>query len=218
MVNEISTDLQVVKEADAAKTLLNRQQARYLTPFMHSPLTVSEAAEVFGDSLNSMYVRITRFVNKGLLVQDSLRSVGGRKLKTYRATGRRYFVPYEVMSFDSLETLHRHLDRPLEESFRRNLVRSRLEHTRGYGYEVYLNAAGQVDYRPAAMPGVLLVRNDPNTAAELNLWMAELHLDYAHAKEFQQALLELYRRYQGSSGGQRYLARLALVPMTEVSV
>lgn len=212
MDNKKSSTL-VVTSPEAARTLLSQTQVRYLTPFMTETLTASEAAQRCHSSLNSMFVRIERFLGQGLLVVSGTRKGAGRNLTTYRAAAPAFYIPYDLMPFESFERLHEHLDSPLERKFRQHMIRARFTIHEGYGYQVYVNENGQMDYHPATAPGLRLSASKPDAPAVINLWADDLHLNFEDAKAFQQDLLRLYHHYRQRPGAQLYLLRIGLTPV-----
>ncbi len=159
-----------------------------------------------------MYVRVKRFVALGLLVVAHEQARAGRALKLYQTAAERFFVPFEVMSFQSLEAMLRKLDLFWEDELRRGVIRARREAIGNWGYQVYCDDTRTLRVHTALKPGVEYDAHAAQEPAVVSLWNESLRLDFEEAKALQQELLELNRRYVGKTGAQRYLLRLGLAP------
>ncbi|CAM3393277.1 hypothetical protein DESA109040_10810 [Deinococcus saxicola] len=214
MGDEISSSVHVVTELKVARVLLHPERSKSLVPFLTAALTVGEAAQRLGLSVNTMYMQVQRLLRLGLLQVVGELPRSGRALKRYQSPAQCYFIPFELMPVETLHTLHEQLDRPFERRLRRGVIQGRLSAAPGYGYEISVQFDGQLHLHPATQPGVRLSSSAADSPATINLWDEDLRLDFADAKAFQAELYALYRKYQTPRGAQRYLLRLGLAPLT----
>lgn len=86
-----------------AAILVNPEFQQLSLLFFGKAVTVPEAAHKSGMKPNTIYVQVRCLVDIGLLVVEREVRSGGRAVKFYRTAAERFFVPFEVMSFESLE-------------------------------------------------------------------------------------------------------------------
>ena len=202
-----------VQNGATADALMTQEVQRALAPFMDEEKTVNQAALEANIKPNTMYVKVKRLLELGLVrvVREQPRK--GRSLKLYSAAVERFFVPYEVMSHATREALQMRMDRLWERKLRRSIVRARLGAVEGWGYEVYRDDSGALWVHPATGPGERLSSSQPSHPATINLWSEALLLDFEDAKAFQAKLYTLFDEYKAKRGSQPYLFRLGLAPV-----
>lgn len=209
-----SPAVEVVQDQRVAALLVDPVRSTMFWPFLGKARTVTEAAEVTGTGLNTMYVQVQRLLKLGLLRVVGERPRGGRAVKVYRSNADRYFVSYEVMPFETLEALQARRDAPYEGRLRRAVMRARGGVSRHFGYEVARRADGEVDVHPAIGPHERLSSRDPRLPGVMSLWDDELKLSFEDARALQADLYALLERYRQKGGPQPYLLRVGLAPLT----
>ena len=100
-----SSRLFVVARKEAALILIDPAQQQYLLPFFARDCTVGEAAAQTRTSVNTMYVRVQRFVRLGLLEVFGTRARRGRAIKIYRTVADRFFVPALLVDLETIEAV-----------------------------------------------------------------------------------------------------------------
>ncbi len=207
-----STSFYVVESKEAAALLIDPAQQRYLLPFLARDCTIKEAAERTQTSLNSMYVRVERFLRLGLLRVVETRSRPGRAVKVYRSVKDRFFVPALLIGLSTVEAVQAKHDAYWEGELRRSLLVARMENTGEWGFELSRDAQGDFWVYGAKRPGERYNSHAPGAPATVSLWSEQITLDYEEAKAFQSELLALYKKYRAKRGGQPYLLRIGLAP------
>jgi hypothetical protein len=82
-----------------------------------------------------------------------------------------------------------------------------------WGVRIARDTFGRLQIAPATNPEAALDLLASDVPVMLEGWFTDLHLDHADAKAFQHELVQLYLRYLGKSGAQRYIIRMAIAPM-----
>lgn len=208
-----------IEDVEAAAILTDLKALRHLAPFMGTERTVGEAAKELGLSTQAMFYWVRKFCELQLLRMTREEPRGGKALKYYCSSAKRYFIPFRLVPVETLEALARLRDKPWEEAFDRNLVQTyhdTFEQLHTWGVCV-LSTGGQgvrIDLAPETGDASFLsevVRRD-DMPAVLSCWLP-LQLDYAEAKALQRELDAIARRYQKKRGAQAYLAHIALTPV-----
>lgn len=212
MKRQESSSTFVVTSREAAEALVDSDRQRYLLPFLARDCSVKEAARETGDKPNTMYVRVRRYVELGLLKVAYEEQRSGRAIKHYRTVAERFFIPYEVMGFETLEAMQARAEAYWEGELRRAILRARLENTTTWGFEIFRDEKGVVWVHSATAPGERYLASDPQNPATVNLWNDEVFLDFGAAKALQAELYELFERYRAKRGAQRYLLHIGLAP------
>ena len=202
-----------IQDTVAADALMTKDVQETLLPFLGQEKTVKQASLEIGAKLNTMYVRVKRLLELGLIKIVKEQPRKGRSLKLYRAVAERFFVPYEIMSHATRETLQLQMDEHYEKRLRQSIIRARLDTVEGWGYELYQDDKGAFWVHPATQPGERLSSSHPSHPATVNLWSETLSLEFEDAKAFQSKLYALFEEYRAKDGSQPYLFRLGLAPM-----
>jgi DNA-binding Lrp family transcriptional regulator len=201
-----------VKNPLAARILADPDIALWLKPFMKAPHSVKEAAEILKVPLQTLHYRVEQMVEAGLLEVVGLEARRGRPIKRYQATALGFKVPLELIPPRMLEDLEgavfwsRQLQKGLERTRRLPKYRDHLM--------VYLNEHGLMVFGSSheKVRPKILAEDEP---AVLSLWSAGLYLSRKDAKSLQKELWELYQRYHGRQGPERYVLHLGLAPHPE---
>ncbi|WP_229783912.1 hypothetical protein [Deinococcus sedimenti] len=211
----------------AARVLADAYTRQFFEPFIYRERRVSDVARELGVSTNAMLYRARQFQRLGLLVVTRTEARAGRAVQHYRASSRRYFVPFAATDAATVQALY-------EESLD-NSRRSVLDAlTRAWGeladdprwFGLYtagdergLHSHVLLPFPPPQPPsrggaGLLdALLGDAFPA----LWdnTTHLHLRPEDAKALQRELRDLHRRFKALSvpDGERHLLRLTLVPL-----
>src|SRR3712207_4147303 len=92
-----------VRNADAARLLVDVRTTGLLGAFLDAPRSVSDAARALNEYLDWARYRGRRLEAAGLLRLDGVQRRKGRAMKLYRAVADVFFVPFEVTRFESLD-------------------------------------------------------------------------------------------------------------------
>lgn len=210
----------IVTDPEAAQALMHPHAQRVLVPFMVGERSVGEVARVAQASTQRVGYWVKRFVNLHLLDCVGTRHGRGRPARCYRAAAGGFFIPFEITSAQTIETLFTEQERPWTEQLHRDLVRAGASLLGGlHRWGVCVSAMGEVPcLRFAPNPQFAGdVATSLLSADAPALWTAwsVLSLDFADAKAFQRELAALLERYGDKRGGQAYLVRLALTPTSK---
>jgi hypothetical protein len=199
-----------IRNPEAVRTLLNHKQRQAFRPFMRQSISISEAATLIGESLNTMLKRVQRWLEYGLVIE--ITSLAGQP-KRYTAAAKSFFVPQSVIARLDLEQLLEQLDAFEANILRRGQLEAALQ-VDDWGLRFTLDNDDDWNIQPArtGMKSWNYKAPDaPAILAETNV----LELEFADAKALQQELMELVRRYLNRSGAGRYIVRLGMAPVPE---
>jgi hypothetical protein len=203
-----------IRNPEAVRTLLNHKQRRAFRPFMRQTLSISEAAALVGESLNTMLKRVQRWLEYGLLIEttSSIAPSAGQP-KRYTAAAESFFVPQSVIARLDLEQLLEQLDAFEANIMRRGQLEAALQ-VDDWGLRFTLDDDQDWNIQPARtgmQPWNYKALDAPAILAETNL----LELGFADAKALQRELMEVVRKYLNRSGDGRYIVRLGMAPVPE---
>ena len=204
---------QRVEQAEAVRLLTNPKAARYFFPFMLHEQSPSSAAAFLGLRLNVLMYWVRRFLALGLIEVTRIEPRGGRPLRFYRATANAFFVPFKALSARDLEDFYQELRQPFQAALGQSLLQTLSDPALDWG--LWISSQGGVqNFVFGDAEGRRAFNNrKPGAPATIQL-QGSLNLDFEQAKRFQHELIELYQKYLGYSGGQRYLLNLAFVAYT----
>jgi len=207
----------VVEDERQASVLADPKALRHLTPFLGRECTVTAAARELGITPHAMLYWVKRFVALGLLTVTREQRRAGKPVKWHRSAADRFDVALRLLPSATLEELLHRDDEPWRRLLVRNIVRISVDafgqlHTFGLsvsgesGLKVELTAGAGSDFWNEFLR--------PDAPAFLTGWVS-VQLDFEDAKAFQGAFCALLNRDQQRAGSQRYLARVALTPVTD---
>lgn len=198
-----------VENPEAAAILANPDRLRYLTPFVGTERSVSEAARALEISLNRLKYWIGRFL-KLSLIRVSSASDG---VKRYRAVADAFFVPFEATSAETAEALFEQWNAPWQPVYYRNLVRVLAETAQDWGVRVQPSENGLLNVALANGPERNWDFFEADAPPVLDGWITDLQLELEDAKALMREMLHLYLRYAAKGGRQRYIARVSFAPL-----
>jgi hypothetical protein len=194
-----------IRNPEAVRILLNHKQRQAFRPFMRQSISISEAAALVGESLNTMLKRVQRWLEYGLLIET--------QPKRYTAAGQSFFVPQSVIARLDLEQLLEQLDAFEADIMRRGQLEAALR-VDDWGLRFTLDNDQDWNIQPAKtgmQPWNYKAPDAPAILAETNL----LELEFGDAKALQQELIDVVRKYLNRSGDGRYIVRLGMAPVPE---
>ena len=210
MKEQKSSSIKIISNAKAADTLIKPKTLHMLEPFLARDCTIIEAAKQTNDKPNTVLSRVKRFMDYGLIEITKEKKRAGRAIKYYRSTADIFFVPYEVTTAESLETMMAERDSYWEKLLRKAVVQTRIENLGTWGTRIYKDSRGRLQVQTAVDPNENYSMLDPKQAALLSSWRDSVYLDFEDAKKLQTEMFELLKRYQQKSGSQRYILRLGM--------
>ncbi|WP_216320468.1 ArsR/SmtB family transcription factor [Deinococcus aestuarii] len=203
-----------VRDPRAAPRVMSGWEMRYLAPFLGREATMSQAARELGVSVSRLHYQVRKLQGEGLLRVSRVERRGRRELKVYRAVADRLFIPFDLMSLESVETALLAADQPWLTLFLRSLAQVWRENPGTWGMRLERTASGHV--RAHVVP-------DPHSeegleeerlpALFLGGWVTDLHLDFEDARALRRDLGEVLERYLQRGGAGRYLLQLRLAPL-----
>jgi hypothetical protein len=199
-----------IRNPEAVRALLNHKQRQAFRPFMRRSISISEAAALVGESLNTMLKRVQRWLEYGLLIETTAPAA---QPKRYTAAAESFFVPQSVIARLDLEQLLEQLDAFEANIMRRGQLEAALQ-VDDWGLRFTLDNDQDWNIQPARtgmQPWNYKAPDAPAILAETNV----LELEFADAKALQQELMDVVRRYLNRSGDGRYIVRLGMAPVPE---
>jgi hypothetical protein len=202
-----------VTNPEAAAYLSNPHKAVYLYPFIGKERTASQVALEYHTDLRAYLYQIGRMQRLGLLKHTKTQKRKGSPVKYYRASADAFFVPLSATKLEGLEAMVDAWSQSLQPVFLKSFIAALQATDHNWGVRIARDAFGRLQIAPAANPNAALDLLAPDVPVMLEGWFTDLHLDHADAKAFQHELVQLYLRYLGKSGAQRYIIRMAIAPM-----
>jgi hypothetical protein len=199
-----------IRNPEAVRALLNHKQRQAFRPFMRRSISISEAAALVGESINTMLKRVQRWLEYGLLIETTAPAA---QPKRYTAAAKSFFVPQSVIARLDLEQLLEQLDAFEANIMRRGQLEAALQ-VDDWGLRFTLDNDQDWNIQPARtgmQPWNYKAPDAPAILAETNM----LELEFADAKALQRELMDVVRKYLNRSGDGRYIVRLGMAPVPE---
>jgi hypothetical protein len=216
-----------VTDEAAAAFLVQDANRRFLRPFLEKATSVSEAAEELGETVESVYYRVRRMLELGIVEVTREEPRAGRPVKYYRSVGQGLFVPFAVTGAATIEEITMASNAQIDERFVRGQItamREAFEDHGVWGYRLFRDAAGGVhfDYAPHDAPDdfdLMEAVLAPTAPPVVSAWIG-MPLQREDAKALQEELVELAARYRAKASSEGanvryYLLRVALAPLLD---
>jgi hypothetical protein len=207
-----STSL-TITNPEAAAYLSNPHRAVFLYPFIGKERSASQVALEYRADLRAYLYQIGRMQRLGLLQHTRTEKRKGSPVKHYRASADAFFVPLSATKLEGLEAMVDAWSQSLQPVFLKSFIAALQATDHNWGVRIARDALGRLEIAPATNPETGLDLLAPEVPVILEGWFTDLHLDHADAKALQHDLLQLYFRYAGKVGAQRYIIRMAIAPM-----
>jgi len=215
-----------LEDPKAARVITDPRARRFLEPFVGQERTVSEVAAELEVDMSSVLYRVRQLIRLGLLREARVAPRKGRPVKYYRSVADGFFVPFRATPLASQEVLSPHtfseLQRTLNESVGRAWLAAAGEQQM-MGIHVFRSERGALnqnivpdpdDDQPNRFFNQLL---GPDAPAVWDTW-GSLRLSKEDAKALQVEVASLLGRYRPkviTAGGDEYIVRLAMAPLTK---
>lgn len=213
---ESSSTLRVVTEPSVVLRLMNGWEMRYLGPFLGREVTLSQAADELGVSLPRLHYQVRKLLAADLLCVSRTERRGGRALKLYRAVADRLFVPFELMTDETVEASLAKADYPWLPLFLRSLGRVWRDHPSAWGMRFERADSGFVRASVVPDPRREDLLDEPDLPGVfVGGWVTDLHLDFDEARALRRELAEVVARYAGRRGSARHLLQIRFGPLLD---
>jgi hypothetical protein len=203
--------IQVLSDSVAARSLLNPEERRYLTPFLGEERSISQAAQAVGETVERTAYRVRALARKGLVVAVRDEPRKGRPITIYRAA-EEIRAPLAQLPLADITQLFDALDAQGRDAFLAAL--SRLAVRAGvfdWSLRLYRAPDGGQRFEVTSSTiedGALSAARSP--AIVFN-WIP-VALDDAAAKRLQQTLLAVIADLPVADGAPTHLAGFFLTP------
>lgn len=176
-----------------AGMLMDPDVRRYFEPFVARAVSVTGAAAEVGCEPSKMLYRVGTFVRAGLLRVVGERKRAGRPVKLYRSSHDAYLIPYALTAYATLEEA---FAAGYQANARRfaHLVAQQFRGQRWDGYRLHRHASGETWFAGAPDETKESRLDDPDRPPGLD-YAVDVVLTEAEAREVQDLLLEILRRY-----------------------
>ncbi|UQN09395.1 hypothetical protein [Deinococcus sp. QL22] len=220
---------QRLDDPEVAGVLADAQSRQYFEPFIWRERRVIDVAAELGVTKNAMLYQVNKLLSLGLLEVTRSEARAGRAIRYYRSSSQGYFVPFTATSAESIHALYESSLDHTRRSVLSLLTRAwstLAEDPRWFGLYTYgdeqgLKSHALLPVRPASLAspdqGMLQCLLQGDVPA---IWdnTAPVSLSREHAKQLQRELHDLHVKYQAlheDAGGEPYVLRLTLVPVSE---
>lgn len=209
-----------ITHPDAINTLTDFKYLSLLSSFFQGDVRLSELAPQANLKLNTLWHRVNKWCEQGILEISHEENRQGRAIKLYRTTADAFFIPFSATENLSLEDMLISFIAQEEQVFHRG-VAATLESvytdlgmyisTMQDKVDLMLSLAYQEDDLVTRVSEAFIAMEGP--AMYLN--DGTLRLDFNTAKSFQQDLRMLYQKYRdlSSEQAQPYAYRLGITPL-----
>ena len=209
-----------VTHPDAISTLTDLRRLNLLSPFFRGDVRLAELAPQADLKLNTLWYRVNKWCQQGILevVHEERRK--GRPIKLYRTTAEAFFVPFTATKNLELQEMLMSFIAQEEQVFYRG-VASTLESvysdlglyisTMQDEVDLMVSLANQQDDQVSLISDTFIAMEGP----AMFLSDGTIGLDFSTAKRFQQELRMLYQKYKALSSeqAQLYAYRLGITPL-----
>jgi hypothetical protein len=199
---------------DAAEFLTNPATGRFLQPFVGRECSVATAAKELNLAVNALLYRVKQMQGLGLLdcVREERRS--GRPIKYYRTTEDRYFVPFDMVRAETVESLLLDVDRYMLAQFYQGLAGAFMTALQDGGIAIWRNDDDIVYWRIADASGRVIDREAlSETPIVPTFWSNELWLNREDSVAFLGEIFALISRYHGRGGPTRNAFHFGFGPL-----
>lgn len=211
----------VIDDPDAVALLYDLRYLETLTPFLGRSRPLGEAAELLELAPSTVYRRVRRLVDAGLLIVAGHAPRAGRASPLYRTRGDALFVPFRATPFATVDEMLESIRTNAEAHVAADLTQA-LERIRpDWGLRIERSPSGREDALLRLVPTAEGYdegfRDDflgPDTPA-VTAFGSTIPLLPEDALALQRELVELQNRYAAKAnpkGAPHYL-RLALTPV-----
>lgn len=214
-----------VDDPAAAAFLVEADLRGYVTPFLGTATSVSDAARQLGCELDTVYYRVRRMHGLGILRVTDRHARAGRPIKHYATPAEGFFIPFSATPAATLEELILAGNARLDDQLVHGLVDATwelIDDPRRWGFRLFRDERGRVhfDYAPEGAPDDFDLHRfvlHADAPALLSAWTT-LHLRRDDAKALQAELHELLQRYLALADASEkptdtYLTRIAMAPL-----
>jgi hypothetical protein len=185
----VDSDWFWIKDARVAEVLIRPATFRYFSVFF-APRTLSQAAKTLNIPPSSLKYHLDKFLEWGLI------SVVSQPRKVYQVVAKRFFIPFQITNFISLEALMLEQQIEWEKQFLTDYVKAELRfnpdaHRGGVCIQVLDHQRWSIDYSISQVP-----QQEPQYQGSDITWSSRttLHLTHQKAHEIQQELKQFWQR------------------------
>lgn len=206
--------LLVISNSEAADALLETETTELLRPFMKDALTVKEASEQLGVPFMKLHYRIKKFVDVGLLEAVSSFMHKGRERHRYRATAKRFFVPFAQTQAYDLKSFLRKQDaqwyEPMLSSYVTCLEQSALN-LETFGVSISIDKNNLFKFSCSDNPEID-TKKLSGTSEAIMMWDTSFYLNQDEVQMMQKELKDVFDKYRAKQNGPRHVVRFACAP------
>ena len=178
-----------INDARVADVLIRPATFRYFSVFFE-PRTLAQASKTLNIAPSSLKYHLDKFLEWGLV------SVVPKPRKVYQVVAKRFFIPFQMTNFVSLEALMLEQQIEWEKQFLSDLVKAQLQFNPsashgGVCIQVLDHQRWSIDYSVSEAPQI-----EPQYQGSDTTWSSRttLHLSHQEAREVQQELKQFWQR------------------------
>lgn len=216
----LKRDWLVIDDEKIADTLTDPDKYAYLVPFMRGERTLTEAAHDLGMKPNALFYQVKRLEKMGLIYVVRTQKRKGRASKIYRASAKRFIIPYHSTSAESMEAIMYRIRKPADKKLVERYLSIMQSHTETFGLWLSLAEDNLLEMVYAPLVSDQWLTNEQLQALDFPAVFSKLAsfpLDLETAKELQHGLIDLFEkaRVNAKPNGKRYLMNFSLVPLED---
>jgi predicted transcriptional regulator len=183
-----------------ARLLYDSVARRFLAPFLARETTIGEVAASLEADIDAVTYRVRSFLKAGLLHVKGERKRAGRPIKVYRSVHDRYFIPFSITPFATLEEQARAMLEPTMRQQARLVATAQAARETGGNY-FYRNERDDVWFGTELSVTGVWEPADQDWP-RLN-FSREIYLTRSEAEEIRELFRSLLSRPTGSRAAER---------------
>ncbi len=210
-----------ISDPEAARVLNTPSAFRMLSPFLDSENTVGGAANQLGMSNVKLFRQVKKFVRLGFLESSRLETRAGKAIKHYRTVAPGFFVPYALLSSETLEVEFLAQNTFWEQQLARAVGAVSNDAMRDAGAYFFRHDNGNLRKVTGQKGGLNVLPEqasaDANQAPIWSDWSVVM-LEPEAAQALFDDMTKLFRHYQTlhqARLGRPYLMRTAMAPLSD---
>lgn len=199
-------DVMVVRSLAAVDLLLNVQAARHLAPFMRTEQSLGSAAAELDRPPSSVAYWVGRLVQAGLLIVVREQARAGKAIPFYRAAADEFQVPFDAMPAGTTEEFLHGARKMMVSEFATAVERAARHH-----FKDGITVSGH----PQRGMAINFIEPKDGATSPVTEWWGNVSLTKAEAKELQDEMEALIRRFNNDHPGKgrsRYLIMVGITP------
>ena len=184
-----------ISSSQSAKLLLEPNRAKWLQPFITSPITLSQVTRELNISMSTYSYQLKKLLSHGLIFETHKIKRAGKPIRYYWSSAERFIIPLSVIAVEDYYQQYLDYYRQIFfESFDRILATDSESYYVEISYDKQKDLVYQLKLNNQKLSfwKQMLQANEPAILATLR----DIQLSYEDAKDLQKDLYNLLAKYE----------------------